>query len=38
MAALAVLSGKEVVRVFERFGWMVARQAAATVDQFVKAK
>ncbi|HYT49037.1 MAG TPA: type II toxin-antitoxin system HicA family toxin [Pyrinomonadaceae bacterium] len=31
MAALAVLSGKEVVRVFERFGWMVARQSSSHI-------
>jgi predicted RNA binding protein YcfA (HicA-like mRNA interferase family) len=31
MAALPVLSGKEVVRVFERFGWMVARQSSSHI-------
>jgi len=31
MAALPVLSGKEVVRVLERFGWMVARQSSSHV-------
>jgi len=31
MAALPVLSGKEDVRVFERFGWMVARQSSSHI-------
>lgn len=31
MAALPILSGKEVVRVFERFGWMVARQSSSLI-------
>lgn len=31
MAALPILSGKEVVRVFERFGWMVARQSSSHI-------
>ena len=31
MAALPVLSGKEVVRVFERFGWKVVRQSSSHI-------
>ena len=28
---LPILSGREVVRVFERFGWQVARQASSHI-------
>ena len=31
MASLPVLSGKEVVRVFERFGWEVVRQSSSHI-------
>lgn len=31
MAALPVLSGQEVVRVFEAFGWSVARQKSSHI-------
>lgn len=31
MAALAVLSGQEVVRVFESFGWSVSRQKSSHI-------
>jgi predicted RNA binding protein YcfA (HicA-like mRNA interferase family) len=31
MAVLPVLSGKEVVRVFESFGWTVARQRGSHI-------
>jgi len=31
MASLPVLSGQEVVRVFESFGWSVARQRSSHV-------
>ena len=31
MASLPVLSGKEVVRVFERFGWKVVRQSSSHI-------
>ena len=31
MPQLAVLSGREVVRKFERFGWQVARQRATHI-------
>lgn len=31
MASLPVLSGKEVVRVFGRFGWRVARQSSSHI-------
>ncbi len=30
-SALPVLSGREVVRVFETFGWQVARQSASHI-------
>ncbi|HYY98808.1 MAG TPA: type II toxin-antitoxin system HicA family toxin [Pyrinomonadaceae bacterium] len=31
MASLPVLSGREVVKVFESFGWSVARQSSSHV-------
>lgn len=31
MASLPTLSGKEVVRVFESFGWSVARQRGSHI-------
>lgn len=31
MALLPVLSGKEVVRTFERFGWSVVRQSSSHI-------
>jgi predicted RNA binding protein YcfA (HicA-like mRNA interferase family) len=31
MARLPILSGREVVRVFEKFGWEVARQSGSHV-------
>jgi predicted RNA binding protein YcfA (HicA-like mRNA interferase family) len=31
MASLPGLSGKEVVRVFERFGWQVVRQSSSHI-------
>ena len=31
MASLPVISGSETVRVFERFGWTVARQTSSHV-------
>ena len=31
MAFLPVLSGKEVVRAFERFGWRVVRQSSSHI-------
>jgi predicted RNA binding protein YcfA (HicA-like mRNA interferase family) len=31
MASLPVLSGKEVVRVFERFGWKAVRQSSSHI-------
>ncbi|MGH9843343.1 MAG: type II toxin-antitoxin system HicA family toxin [Blastocatellia bacterium] len=31
MASLPVLSGQEVVRVFERLGWRVARQSGSHI-------
>lgn len=31
MASLPVLSGKEVVRVFESFGWTVVRQSSSHI-------
>ena len=31
MASLPVLSGREVVRVFESFGWTVARQKSSHI-------
>lgn len=31
MAALPVLSGREVVRVFESFSWQVARQSSSHI-------
>lgn len=31
MASLPVISGKEVVRAFERFGWRVARQSSSHI-------
>ncbi len=31
MPALPVLSGREVVRVFERFGWRIARQRGSHI-------
>lgn len=31
MASVPVLSGREVVRVFERLGWQVARQSASHI-------
>ncbi len=31
MASLPVLSGQEVVRIFERFGWNVARQRSSHI-------
>jgi predicted RNA binding protein YcfA (HicA-like mRNA interferase family) len=31
MASLPVLSGKEVVRVFESFGWKVVRQSSSHI-------
>lgn len=31
MASLPVLSGREVVRVFERFGWNVVRQSSSHI-------
>jgi predicted RNA binding protein YcfA (HicA-like mRNA interferase family) len=31
MPVLPVLSGREVVRVFERFGWQVARQRGSHI-------
>jgi predicted RNA binding protein YcfA (HicA-like mRNA interferase family) len=31
MASLPVLSGREVVRVFESFGWSVARQRSSHI-------
>ena len=31
MASLPVLSGQEVVRVFESFGWSVARQRSSQI-------
>jgi predicted RNA binding protein YcfA (HicA-like mRNA interferase family) len=30
-SALPILSGREVVRVFETFGWQVARQSASHI-------
>jgi len=30
-SALPVLSGREVVRVFERFGWHIVRQSASHI-------
>ncbi|AVQ70697.1 hypothetical protein B5D77_04535 [Microcystis sp. MC19] len=30
-SALPVLSGREVVRIFETFGWQVARQSASHI-------
>lgn len=35
MHVLPVLSGSQLVRVFERLGWQVARAAGLTVDTFV---
>jgi hypothetical protein len=42
-SALPVMSGREVVRVFEEFAWEVVRQslirnAGLTVDEFVAVK
>jgi len=31
MASLPVISGSEVVKVFQRFGWTVARQASSHI-------
>jgi len=31
MASLPVISGSEVVKVFERFGWTVARQTSSHI-------
>ena len=31
MAQVPLLSGREVVRVFERFGWQIARQRATHI-------
>ena len=31
MPALPVMSGREVVRAFERFGWSVARQSSSHI-------
>jgi len=31
MASLPVLSGKEVVRIFEKLGWSIARQSSSHI-------
>jgi predicted RNA binding protein YcfA (HicA-like mRNA interferase family) len=31
MAQIPLLSGREVVRIFERFGWQIARQRASHI-------